>query len=497
MSTKDVSSKENSDIPTLGKTPPMLSYFCVYNPSLSQSEENTKDQILYYTAKKVVPADVKMKQVGLAQALVSVASTFSTTEVTQNVHSQKNRMVFLQPEPGFWMHMCIELGILRRQIKDQKGKEKLVTEYLDTELNDQALSAVLEIGYEQFKLLNGTMSSLLYGEDSLHQTPNRHRTRTLMLAIEEFFSTWIWLWDFDKLDTMVFGAVFNGVPSQPVLRSNYLNIYDLDNAIQKHFDQHINHLLVLDDDGSLIYRSPSLDLIDVRALRKYIIKRVESHIINAEEMEKKQKEKDIIAKKEKGSTTLKSLTKSFSQVHILNYFTNKSFTSAPATPVSASLNEALDNVANNDVPINDNTPSTDISEPQSADGQEINHRGKFLTGMIEVNIEDLNGEERIVTRPDIVHVYINSQPNIENHEDSDDNESENGYIGLTEYILIIYKDNNDLTWSFLLPSFIQEVDDLVKDIDFYTSLEKFMMEQKLDDITESVLENIKDIQERR
>ena len=61
-------------MPQLGRTPPTLSYFFVYNPSLAQSEENTKDQILYYTAKKVVPADVKMKQIGLAQALVNFSS---------------------------------------------------------------------------------------------------------------------------------------------------------------------------------------------------------------------------------------------------------------------------------------------------------------------------------------------------------------------------------------------------------------------------------------
>lgn len=50
------------------------------------------------------------------------------------------------------MHMCVELGILRKQIKDSKGKEKLVTEYLDSQLNDKALEAVLKIGYEQFKV---------------------------------------------------------------------------------------------------------------------------------------------------------------------------------------------------------------------------------------------------------------------------------------------------------------------------------------------------------
>lgn len=77
MSSQDIISinKEDSPIlPRLGKNSPILSYFCVYNPSLGQSEETTKDQILYYTAKKVVPADVKMKQVGLAQALVNFTS---------------------------------------------------------------------------------------------------------------------------------------------------------------------------------------------------------------------------------------------------------------------------------------------------------------------------------------------------------------------------------------------------------------------------------------
>lgn len=74
MSSQEVQSINKGDapiLPRLGKNSPILSYFCVYNPSLGPHEENTKDQILYYTAKKVIPADVKMKQVGLAQALVN------------------------------------------------------------------------------------------------------------------------------------------------------------------------------------------------------------------------------------------------------------------------------------------------------------------------------------------------------------------------------------------------------------------------------------------
>ncbi|KAG1468964.1 hypothetical protein G6F56_003535 [Rhizopus delemar] len=64
-------STETMPDPPLGTSSPILSYFCVYNPSFGSSEENSKDHILYYTSKKVVPADVKMKHVGLAQALVN------------------------------------------------------------------------------------------------------------------------------------------------------------------------------------------------------------------------------------------------------------------------------------------------------------------------------------------------------------------------------------------------------------------------------------------
>ncbi|ORZ22091.1 hypothetical protein BCR42DRAFT_319675 [Absidia repens] len=505
---------ESENKALLGRTSPMLSYFCIYNPSLGQSEENTKDQILYYTAKKVVPADVKMKQVGLAQALVNVTSTFSPSRPTENVHSQRNRMVFLQPEPGFWMHMCVELGILRRQIKDANGKEKLATEYRDAELNDQALSAVLKIGYEQFKLLNGTMTSILYGDDDIDQAVpkvNRKRSRSLMLAIEEFFSTWIWQWDFDRLDTMVFGAVFNGIPSQPILRSNYLGIHDLDLAIQKQFNSLINHLLVLDDEGSLIYRSPSLQPSDVRALRKYILKRVESHnAIQAEAL--KRNEIEPVSKKEK-ATSLKSLTKSLSQAHVFGYFTSKLSTStttnsskpAPATesatdnidPAHGSTQQSSSDPNTTTDFLSPTIPSsTDIRiAPSSAelDDSELDtQHGTFLTGMVESTTEDLNGDEHTFTKNDIVRVYLESFSDLD-----DEFSSIHGSEALTEYILVIYKDQSNLVWSFLLPSFGQDVDDLVGNIDFYHSLEQFMIDSQMDKLISAVWQNIEDGQKKR
>ncbi|KAI7894332.1 uncharacterized protein EV154DRAFT_415441 [Mucor mucedo] len=480
MSSQDIQSINKDDsfvLPRLGKNSPTLSYFCVYNPSLGQSEENTKDQILYYTAKKVVPADVKMKQIGLAQALVNFTSTFSPSHPTQNVHSQKNRMIFLQPEPGFWIHMCVELGVSRKQIKDSKGKEKLVTEYLDSQLNDKALEAVLKIGYEQFKLLNGTFTYLLFG-DSVEK-PTRQRTRALMHAIEEFFSEWIWKWDFDRLDTMCFTAVFNGVPVQPVLRNNYLRVNELDKAVQTKFENHISHLFVLNlEDGGLVYRSPTLLINDVCSLRKYVLKKVEKYL----KKEKAKLDIESSLKKEVKPSGLKAFTKSISTSQILNYFSvgsKSTDTVASSTPASISTEDST----NSGLPAISDIPT----EPTSPDGSSVTDmtgQGIFLTGLIEKMAIGMNGEERPVTRSELIRVHISSDKNGEQNDT------------LLQYYLLIYKHKSNLVWSYLLPA-TSKSEDLISDPLFYIELENYMGEKKLDQLTDVLNENITSMQEKR
>ncbi|KAI9019556.1 hypothetical protein CLU79DRAFT_804864 [Phycomyces nitens] len=500
----------------LGKTSPMLSYFCVYNPSLGPTEENTKDQILYYTAKRVVPADVKMKQVGLAQALVNFTSAFSPSKPAQNVHTQKNRMVFLQPEPGFWMYMCVELGILRRQIRDPKGKEKLVTEYLDTQLSDRALESVLKIGYEQFKLLHGTFSYILYQDDEeITGLPSRQRTRSLMHCIEEFFSEWIWKWDFDRLDTMVFSAVFNGVPVQPILRTNYLKIHELDRAIHEKFNHAIDHVLVFDsDDGGLLYRSPSLNIRDVCALRKYVFKRIEKNIAREKEIKQRQTDRELTDSKKDKISGLKFFTKSISQSHFLGFFTSSlstktvaPVTSAPVSPIGSQ--ESLpDLLATETTPETAPDASPDASPDTDPDANpdtiDLNPKdGKYLTGLVQSTSIDMNGDERTVTRIEMAQVYLSSRSALDTSPDkplnnvygpSRDGEDEI----LTEYYLVIYKHKTNIVWSFLLPSFSQEAEDLLADQKFYSMLEKYMIEeQNLNSITEAIISNVRSAQEKR
>lgn len=343
-------------------------------------------------------------------------------------------------------------------------------------------------------MLNGTFSSILYEDDKVIDKPNRQRTRALMHAIEEFFSEWIWKWDFDRLDIMCFTAVFNGVPVQPVLRNNYLRVNELDESIKVKFDQLISHIFVLNlQDGGLVYRSPTLLIDDVCSLRKYVLKKVEKYL----KQEKRRLDIDSTVKKEKVSG-LKSFTKSISTSQILNYFSvgsKSTDTLKTASPTSIDATLAL--------PITTEMPTA----PSSPDGTLLPEtavsQGIFLTGLIETTAIGMNGEERPVTRSELVRVHIAS---------TRDDEQSNKLI---EYYLLVYKvkhsckkkkekkinvynlkHKSNLIWSFLLPA-TSKSENLLSDPMFYTELEKYMTEKKLDELTEVLKENITSMQEKR
>lgn len=242
-----------------------------------------------------------------------------------------------------------------------------------------------------------------------------------MHAIEEFFSEWIWKWDFDRLDTMCFTAVFNGVPVQPVLRNNYLRINELDKAIKEKFDQHISHLFVLNlEDGGLVYRSPTLLITDVCSLRKYVLKKVEKHV----KKEKTKLDIESALKKEVKTSSLKSFTKSISTSQILNYFSvGSKSTDTVASSTPASINTADSNLglpATSDVPTEPASPDTSLVT-------DITGQGIFLTGLIEKMAIGMNGEERSVTRSELIRVHLTS----------DHNGEENNT--LVQYYLLVYK----------------------------------------------------------
>ncbi|KAI0047223.1 hypothetical protein FA95DRAFT_1559283 [Auriscalpium vulgare] len=195
----------------MSKLPPALLYLTIYNPTLkptapiADDDEDAEEQahILFYTAReRAVSRDRMLRQIGLAKALINFADMLAPEDVCENVHSQSRRMVMLSPEPGFWMHACVELAKSPRQSpssKGKKGKDKdkdkgkepepeVVYDYHDGSVQDEYLRSHLLRGYEQFKLLHGSFASVL---GTLGQ-------QALELQLERFFTVWAWRWDLEE-----------------------------------------------------------------------------------------------------------------------------------------------------------------------------------------------------------------------------------------------------------------------------------------------------------
>lgn len=226
---------------------------------------------------------------------------------------------------------------------------------------------------------------------------------------------------------MCFTAVFNGVPSQPVLRVNYLRIHELDTMIKKKYN--ISHMFALNlEDGALVYRSPDLLIRDVCALRKYVIKRVEHHL-NAGKRKLDLELATAMIKKETDKVSgLKQFTKSLSQSHILSYFSSGGSKSTDTT--SSSTPDSIDSTPN--MPVSTLDIPTAPTSPNDSPVPDLgSKKGIYLTGLIESTAIAMSGQERPVTKSDLVRVYISSP-----YED------ESGHVkDLTQYYLLVYKVN--------------------------------------------------------
>ncbi|KAA1470309.1 hypothetical protein DENSPDRAFT_858370 [Dentipellis sp. KUC8613] len=211
----------------MSRLPPALLYLTIYNPTLRPSgpvapdDEDAEEEahILFYTAReRAVSRDTMLRQVGLAKALGSFSEIFAQGAPCDNVHGQTRRMLMLAPEPDFWIHACVELAKTPRRAVSKKGKgrerekgrgkekekdaakggdkgkakaktpEEVVYDYHDGSVQDASLRSQIMRGYEQFKLIHGSFTSILH---TLGQ-------QALELQLERFFTVWAWKWDIEE-----------------------------------------------------------------------------------------------------------------------------------------------------------------------------------------------------------------------------------------------------------------------------------------------------------
>ncbi|KAJ2745482.1 hypothetical protein GGI20_002147 [Coemansia sp. BCRC 34301] len=209
--------------------PAALSHFAVFCPALGPDEDTTHEQLLFYSGaalpafypysandyyarttpslrrrrssgsstssthitptgngrgERVVSLDMKLREIGLAAAVVTFANSFGTEKTKfYTVRSEKRRTVVFEAEPGILVQLAI---VLPRRVERAPGKEKdtFAIEFLDSEVSDQALQAWVEAEYWAFRLLFGPLQRALRGEQ-----------QTVRRQLDAFFGRTMARWD--------------------------------------------------------------------------------------------------------------------------------------------------------------------------------------------------------------------------------------------------------------------------------------------------------------
>ncbi|KAF9434973.1 vacuolar fusion protein ccz1 [Entomortierella beljakovae] len=255
-------------------TPATLGYFCIYNPEFGPTDETQHEQLLYYIARKTVSIDVKMRNIGLAQ----------------------------------------ELGTTKRSIKDSDGKYRVITEYLEHEIHDTAISALLRQAYGLYRVANGTMDSLVVAHEG--------NTRPLQRSLEEFFEPWVQSWgDFEK--SMTLEKTLDGINYLPLSKTTNVTMDRLLKAVRDKYPNLITHAMVTFEDQLI---SSDIGENDLREVWKHIVHVTGYDGASASAAWDKKEEEE--ARKRKTSTF--KFGKSWSNTSIFGFY--KASSTPPSTP---------------------------------------------------------------------------------------------------------------------------------------------------------------------
>lgn len=108
--------------------PAQVGFLAIFNPSLGNTDETLDDQIVYYSSvdtqtqkrkrhRKARPTEnvsqaernERLRQIGLAQGMVSFSKDFSDDQAVDSIETEKTRVVLHELEPGWWILASIDL----------------------------------------------------------------------------------------------------------------------------------------------------------------------------------------------------------------------------------------------------------------------------------------------------------------------------------------------------------------------------------------------------
>ncbi|KAL4760794.1 uncharacterized protein BDW70DRAFT_168486 [Aspergillus foveolatus] len=187
--------------------PAQLSFLAIYNPLLGTTDETIEEQIVFYTSRSSIlrpqdsstAADSKepgnglnerLRQVGLAQGMVTFARNFSENKAVDYVETEKTQTVLHELEKDWWILASVDLTRLpnpNNKFASQRDASEALFHYSSRETAPpQLLIQQLRRAHSTFLLHHGPSLDVLY--------ENVGRT-TFCLLLEDFWLRFAWNWD--------------------------------------------------------------------------------------------------------------------------------------------------------------------------------------------------------------------------------------------------------------------------------------------------------------
>lgn len=186
-----------------------LQSFFIYNTDYGQKEGMEHEKILLYIPTEE-SEDVKVKNMGLCEALVNFCRTFKARRECQTLHTKKTKRYFYNPESNIWMIMTVNIPE-KVSTKDVNSTMKKVSEYASDEVQDPILMVILEQAYSMFVLFNGLFMHIL----------NKYGLPVLKQRLQYFYSRYLLTLDFAALNVL---DVYQGISYLPLDKSCFLKV---------------------------------------------------------------------------------------------------------------------------------------------------------------------------------------------------------------------------------------------------------------------------------
>ncbi|KAL2000973.1 hypothetical protein VTN02DRAFT_2374 [Thermoascus thermophilus] len=185
--------------------PAQLSFLAIYNPLLGTTDETLEEQIVFYSSKATrsrrtrstdaesaaseVKDDrnAKLRQIGLAQGMVSFAKNFSGGKAVDYVETEKSRAVLHELEKNWWILASVDLTRLPSSPVPSNASAAPRFDYSSREVCPPQLLV------QQIRRAHSVF--LLHHDATLDDLYKRVGRSTFCSFLDRFWTDFIWSWD--------------------------------------------------------------------------------------------------------------------------------------------------------------------------------------------------------------------------------------------------------------------------------------------------------------